>query len=58
MSSKRKFKSDIEGKKSCEVVTLNEKIKIVEKLRGGVCAVAVGRPYFHFEVQDPIHVSF
>jgi hypothetical protein len=42
MGSKRRCKSYKEAKKSCEVVTPDDKIKILCKLRGGVCAVAVG----------------
>jgi hypothetical protein len=42
MESKCKCKSDNEANKCCEVVTLEEKIKIVDKSRGGMCAVAVG----------------
>jgi hypothetical protein len=42
MESKRKCKSDNEAKKSCKVVTLDEKIKILDKLRGGMSAAAVG----------------
>jgi hypothetical protein len=36
------MESDNEAKKICEVMTLGEKIKILGKLRGGVCAEAVG----------------
>jgi hypothetical protein len=42
MGSKRKCKSDKEAKKGCKDVTPDNKIKILDKLRGGVCAVAVG----------------
>jgi hypothetical protein len=42
VESKREYKSDNEAKTSCKVMTLDEKIKILGKLRGGVCAVAVG----------------
>jgi hypothetical protein len=42
MGSKRKCKSDTEAKKSCKVMTLDEKIKILDKLRGGMSAAAVG----------------
>jgi hypothetical protein len=42
MESKRTCKSDNEAKKSCEVMTLDEKIKILFKLRGGISAAAVG----------------
>jgi hypothetical protein len=41
MESKRKCKSDNEAKKSCKVMTLDEEIKIVDKLRGGMSAAAV-----------------
>jgi hypothetical protein len=40
--SKRKCKSDNEAKKSCKVMTLDEKINILDKLRGGMSAAAVG----------------
>jgi hypothetical protein len=42
MESKRKSKSDNEVKKSCKVMTLDEKIKILDKLRGGMSAAEVG----------------
>jgi hypothetical protein len=42
MESKRKCNSDNEAKKSCKVMTLDEKIKILDKLRGGMSATAVG----------------
>jgi hypothetical protein len=42
MESKRKCKSDNEAKTSCEVMTLDDKIKILDKLRGGMSAAAVG----------------
>jgi hypothetical protein len=35
MESKRKCNSDSEAKKNCKVMTLDEKIKIVDQLRGG-----------------------
>jgi hypothetical protein len=41
MGPKLKRESYNEAKDSCEVVTLDEKIKIVAKLRGSVCAAAV-----------------
>jgi hypothetical protein len=34
--------SDNEAKKSCKVMTLNEKIKISDKLHGGMSTAAVG----------------
>jgi hypothetical protein len=34
-------KNDDEAKKNCNVMTLNEKIKILDKLRGGMSAAAV-----------------
>jgi hypothetical protein len=40
--SKRKCKSDNEAKKSCKVMTPDEKIKILDMLRGGMSAAAVG----------------
>jgi phage gp16-like protein len=39
---KTKCKSDNETKISCKVMTLDEKIKILDKLGGGVSAAAVG----------------
>jgi hypothetical protein len=42
MESKRKCKSDNEAKKSCKVMTLDEKIKILDTLRGGTSIAAVG----------------
>jgi hypothetical protein len=42
VESKRECKSDNEAKKSCKFMTPDEKIKITDKLRGGMCAVAVG----------------
>jgi hypothetical protein len=54
MESKRKCKSDNEAKKTCKVMTPDDKIRILGKLRGGVCAVAVGmtsRPLIFFILQ-------
>jgi hypothetical protein len=42
MESKRKCNSDNEANKSCEVIALDEKIKILDKLRGGMSPAAVG----------------
>jgi hypothetical protein len=42
MESKRKYKGGNEAKKSCKVIILDEKIKILDKLRGGMSAAAVG----------------
>jgi hypothetical protein len=42
MESKRKCKSDNEAKKSFKVMIPDEKIKILDKLRGGMSAAAVG----------------
>jgi hypothetical protein len=42
MESKLMCKSDSETKKSCTFMTSDEKIEMVDKLRGGTCAVAVG----------------
>jgi phage gp16-like protein len=42
MESKRKCKRDNEAKTSCKVMALDEKIKILDKLRCGMSAVAVG----------------
>jgi hypothetical protein len=41
MTPKRKCKSDTEGKKGCKFMTIDEKIKILDKLRSGMCAAAV-----------------
>jgi hypothetical protein len=42
MELKRKCVSENEAKKSCKVMTLDEKIKILDTLRGGMSAAAVG----------------
>jgi hypothetical protein len=42
MESNGKCKSDNNTKKSFKVITLDEKIKILDKLRGGISAAAVG----------------
>jgi hypothetical protein len=42
MESKRKLKSDNKAKKSCKVMTLDEKIKILNKLHSGMSTAAVG----------------
>jgi hypothetical protein len=42
MESKCKCKSDNETKKGCKVMSLDEKIVILDTMRGGVCAAAVG----------------
>jgi hypothetical protein len=42
MESKRKCKSDNKTKTNCRVMTLYEKIKILDKLRRGMRAAAVG----------------
>jgi hypothetical protein len=42
MESKRKCKCDNEVKETCKVMTQHEKIKILDKLRGGMCTAAVG----------------
>jgi hypothetical protein len=55
MESKRKFKSDYE-KKSCDVMTIHEKITILDKLRGGLSAAVVGltfRSYFILKSNFP-----
>jgi hypothetical protein len=41
MESKRKCKSDNKAKKSCKVIALDEKVKILDKLRCGMSAAAV-----------------
>jgi hypothetical protein len=38
LESRRKSKSDNEAKKSCKVMTTDEKLKILCKVRGGACA--------------------
>jgi hypothetical protein len=42
MESTRKCKSGNEAKKTCKVMTLDDKIRILGKLHGGVCSVAAG----------------
>jgi hypothetical protein len=42
VESKCKCKSDNEIKESCKVMALDDKIKILDKLRGGMSAAAVG----------------
>jgi hypothetical protein len=42
IESKRECKSDNEAKISCYVMIQDEKIKILDKLRGGVSAASVG----------------
>jgi hypothetical protein len=42
METKRKCKSSNEAKKSWKVMTLDEKIKFLGKLRSGMSAAAVG----------------
>jgi hypothetical protein len=42
MESECKCKSNNEVKKSCKVITLGEKINILDKLRGDMHAAAVG----------------
>jgi hypothetical protein len=46
MESEYKSKSDNETKKSHEVMTLAEKLKILDKLHGDMSSAAVG-PAFH-----------
>jgi hypothetical protein len=49
MDSKCKCKHDSEAKKSCKIMTLDEKLKILDKLCGSMNAAAVGltfRLYF------------
>jgi hypothetical protein len=41
MESERKCRSDNKAKKSCKIMTLDEKIDIVDELRGGISAAAV-----------------
>jgi hypothetical protein len=45
MEQKRKCKGDNETKKSCNVMTPDEKIKIIDKLRGGMSAAAVSQTF-------------
>jgi hypothetical protein len=40
MESKRKSRSDNEANKSCKVVTLDEITKIIDNMRGNMCAEA------------------
>jgi hypothetical protein len=42
MESKRKCESDNKAKKSCKVMTLDENIKILDKLRCGMSVAPVG----------------
>jgi hypothetical protein len=42
MESKHKRESDNEENKSCNIMTLDEKIKIPDKPRGGMRAAAAG----------------
>jgi hypothetical protein len=42
VESKSRYKSDNEVNKSCKVMTLDDKIKVLDKLRGGMSAAAVG----------------
>jgi hypothetical protein len=61
MGSKRKCKSDNETKKSCKVMALDEKIKILDKLRPGMSAAAVGltfRRYFILMSNFPLILYF
>jgi hypothetical protein len=41
MESKRKCKNDSKTKRSCKVMTVDEKIKILDKLHGGMSVVAL-----------------
>jgi hypothetical protein len=45
MESKRKCKTDNKAKISFKVMTLDEKMKILDKLRSGMSAAAVGIPF-------------
>jgi hypothetical protein len=45
MESTRKCKSDNKANKSCKVMTPEENIMILDKLRGGMSAAAVGLPF-------------
>jgi hypothetical protein len=61
MESKRKCKSDNEVKTSCKVMTLDEKINILDKLRGGMSATAVVltfRSYFILRFKFPLIFYF
>jgi phage gp16-like protein len=40
--SKHKYRNDNKTKTSCKVMTLDEQIQILDKLRGGISAAAVG----------------
>jgi hypothetical protein len=53
MELKRKCNSYNEAKKSCKVMALDEKIKILDKLRGGISAAAVGLTFrCHFVLKS------
>jgi hypothetical protein len=57
MEPKRKCKTDNEANKSCKVMALDDKIKILGKLRGGMSAAAVGltsRSYFILKSNFPL----
>jgi hypothetical protein len=61
LESKRKCKIENVAKKSCKVVTLDEKIKILDELRGGMSAAAVGltfRSYFILKSNFPFIFYF
>jgi hypothetical protein len=48
MESKHKCRSDNEAKKSCKVMTLDEKIQILDKLCGGMSAAAAGLTFHSY----------
>jgi hypothetical protein len=48
MESKRTCKSDNETKKSCKVMTLDEKISILDNLHGGMSVAALGLTFFRY----------
>jgi hypothetical protein len=59
--SKCECESDNEEKKSCKVMAVDKKIKLLDKLRGGMRAAAVGltfRSYFILKSKFPLIFHF
>jgi hypothetical protein len=56
MESKRKCKSDNEAKESCKVMTLDEKVKIPDKLRGSMSSCPKIPLIFYFKVKLSIDI--
>jgi hypothetical protein len=48
MESKHTSKSDNEGKKSCKVMTLDEKMKIPDEVHSGMNAAAAGITFHRY----------